>query len=167
MSNNIMTRRAAFVAIVGDNSDDDENIVVDKITAYCESCATFGFNYKLGPRIYPNKDQPIPYDSDKWLQCYNCGTIVPRVHAKQENEITGIVDPPENIHDSNKVVVLSANRKDSSHAKSREIIDFIKRTRPGANRSKDYVDVDSDLRAQLQKGKQLVSYQSTNDEFQG
>lgn len=59
MTNN---RRAAFVAIT--YSDDDEDI--DKITAYCERCKSFGFNYLLGPRIYPN-DEPIPYDADKWL----------------------------------------------------------------------------------------------------
>lgn len=57
------------------------------------------------------------------------------------------------------------NRLISSNAKSREIINFIKRTRSGANRSKDFVDVDLDLRAQLQKGKQLVGYKSSNDEF--
>ena len=96
--------------------------------------------------------------------CYNCGQIIPRVHAKQENEITGIVDPPDNIHDSQNVTVLSTHRsKDSSHAKSRAIIEQIKKTRP--NHSRDYVDVDSDLRSQLSKGKTLISYSSTNDEL--
>ena len=76
------SRRKAFISIVGDDNDDED---IDKITSYCQYCESLGFYYKLGPRIYP-KDQPIPYDSDKWLQCYNCGTIVPRVHAKQENE---------------------------------------------------------------------------------
>jgi hypothetical protein len=61
-------RRAAFISIVDDSTDDDENI--DKITSYCQYCESLGFYHKLGPRIYPN-DQPIPYD-DKWLQCYNC-----------------------------------------------------------------------------------------------
>ena len=39
--------------------------------------------------------------------------------------------------------------------------------RPGSNRNRDYVDIDIDLRAQIQKGKQLASYSSTNDEFEG
>jgi hypothetical protein len=160
-----MKRRAAFVAIA-DDADDDEDI--DKITAYCESCASFGFLHKLGPRVYPNKDQPIPYDADKWLQCPNCGQITPRVHAKQDNEIAPIVDPPKSIHDHNNVTVLSSNGG-PAHRRSRAIIDSIKRTRPGASRAKDYVDVDLDLRAQLNSGsgKKLISYSSTNDEFSG
>jgi hypothetical protein len=153
-------RRAAFVAIVDDTADDEH---IDKIRAYCESCASFGFNYKLGPRIY---EGPKPYDSNKWLQCHNCGTIVPKVHAKQDNEIAPIVDPPKSIHDSNKVVVLSS-KGGPAHRRSKAILDQIKRSRPGARRSKDYVDADLDLRAQLNSGKKLVNYNSTNDEFEG
>ena len=156
-----MTRRkAAFAAIVDDS--DDENI--DKITTFCNYCESLGFYYKLGPRIYP-KDQPLPHDHDLFLQCYNCGRIENRVHAKQQNEIAPIVDPPDTIHDSNKVAIVTTHKKDSSHAKSRTIIDQIKKTRPGANRSRDYIDVDSDLRTQLSKGKNLISYNSTNDEL--
>jgi hypothetical protein len=73
---------------------------------------------------------------------------------------------PDNIYDSNKVVVLSS-KGGPSHRRSKAIIDSIKRTRPGASRAKDYVDVDLDLRSQLAKGKQLVSYQSDNDQFEG
>jgi hypothetical protein len=157
-----MTRRAAFVAITDDANDDPE-----KITTYCERCRDFGFLHKLGPRKYPN--EPIPYDANKWLQCPNCGQITPRVHAKQDNEIAPIVDPPKSIHDHNNVTVLST-KGGPSHRRSRAIIDQIKRTRPGANRSKDYVDVDLDLRAKLNSGgsgKKLISYSSTNDEFEG
>ena len=160
MTNN---RRAAFVAIVGDDADDED---IDKITSYCQYCESLGFYHKLGPRIYP-KDQPIPYDSDKWLQCYNCGEITPKVLAKQLNEIAPIVDPPKSIHDHNNVTVLSS-KGGQSHRKSKAIIDSIKKTRPGASRAKDFVDVDLDLRAQLQtKGKKLVSYSSSNDQFEG
>ena len=155
-----MTRRAAFVSIVDDADDED----IDKITSYCERCKSFGFNHLLGPRVYP-KDEPIPYDSDNWLQCYNCGEITPRVMAKQLNEIAPIVDPPKSIHDSGKVVVLSANSV--THRRSREIIDYIKKTRPGASRSKDYVDVDLDLKSHLNSDKKLISYSSTNDKFEG
>ena len=94
------------------------------------SISTFYIKYKLGPRVYPGG--PKPYDSDKWLQCYNCGTIVPRVHAQQENEIAPIVDPPDTIHDSNTVVVLPMKSKSSRDRRAK--IDWIKKTRPGANR---------------------------------
>lgn len=159
MNINNMTRRAAFVAIT--DEDNDENI--DKITSYCERCKDFGFYHLLGPRIYPNKDEPIPYDSDKWLMCYNCGQITPRVHAKQLNEIGPIVDPPDTIHDSNIVTALTLG----SHKKRQAMIERNKKNKVGYNRSRDYVDVDSDIRSQVQKGKQLTSYSSTNDEFEG
>lgn len=159
-----MNRRKAFVSILDDDVDiDDEDI--DKITSYCERCKSFGFNHLLGPRIYP-KDEPIPYDSNKWLQCYNCGTIVPKVHAKHENEIEGVKSVPDNIHDASKVVVLSS-KGGPSHRRSRAIIDQIKKTRPGANRQNNYTDVDIDVRSHLSSGKKLISYCSTNDEFQG
>ena len=152
-------RRAAFVSIVGDDADDED---IDKITSYCQYCESLGFYHKLGPRIYP--EGPKPYDADKWLQCYNCGTIIPRVHSKQENEIAPIVDPPETIHDSGKVVVLATHKR--TKAKN-SIFEKIKKSRPGYNRSNNYTDIDSDLRVQLNSGKKLVSYNSTNDGFEG
>jgi hypothetical protein len=160
-------RREGFVAIVAEDSTFD-NEDIDKITAYCESCASFGFNYKLGPRIYPNnnnKNELILHDSDNWLQCYNCGEITSKVHAKQINEIAPIVETPKTIHDTNKIVVLST-KGGLSHKRSKAIIDQIKKTRPGYDRSKDYTNVDLDIRNVLNAGKKLVSYNSTNDEFQ-
>ncbi len=155
----IMTnrRRAAFIAIVDDSDNED----MDKITSNCQYCESLGFYYKLGPRIYP--EGPKPYDSDKWLQCYNCGEITPRVHAKQENEIVPIVDPPDNIHDSGKAVALSTKTSQKRQA----MIERNKRNKVGYSRSKDYVDVDLDLRSQLFKGKKLVSYFSNNNQFEG
>jgi ribosomal protein S26 len=143
-----MPRRSAFTSIV-DDSDDNEDI--DKITAYCESCASFDFYYKLGPRIYKG---PKPYYSDNWLQCYNCGEITPRVMAKQQNIIAPIVEPPDNIHDSNKAVVLSA--KSVAH-RSRAIIKSIQELRPGYRRRK-MIEEDSHIQRMIKAGKQLVSY---------
>ena len=79
--------------------DKPQKIIESDIKAYLVYLRTKRKIYTLGPRIYP-KDQPIPYDSDNWLQFYNCGQITPKVHAKQQNEIAPIVDPPETIHDS-------------------------------------------------------------------
>ena len=39
-----------------------------------------------------------------------------------------------------------------SHKRRREIIDQIKKTRPGYNRSKDYTDIDLDIRNALNSG---------------
>ena len=84
-------------------SDDDDSDI-DHIMSYCQKCQSYNFLSELGSHIYLD-NQPIPSDSDVWLQCYRCGTIISKVHAKHENEITGIVDPPENIHDAQKVVI--------------------------------------------------------------
>ena len=73
--------------------------------------------------------------------------------AKQLNKIASIVDPPDNIHDSNKVVVLATHKR--TRAKN-SIFEKIKKSRPCYIRQNNYTDGDSDLRSQLSKGKQLV-----------
>lgn len=150
-------RKAAFIAIIGDGDDED----TDKVTSYCPHCKEYGFNYLLKERIYP-KDQPLPSDHESWLQCYNCGTIVAKVHAPRLDEITGIKEPDNNPHDyPGKVAIEVMNKKSSDRRRN-----FIKSlNRP--DHSKGPEDIDSDLYSQLQKGKQLVSYESTNDEFEG
>jgi hypothetical protein len=156
-----MTRRkAAFTAIA---DDDDEDIPV----SYCPSCKDYGFNRLMGERVYPN-GEPKPSDHDSWLCCHSCGLLLPKYQAKRLDEITGIKEPDNNPHDyPGKLAIATTHKHSSSHAKSREILNFIKKTRPGASRSKDYVDVDLDLRSHLNSGKQLVNYSSTNDEFEG
>ena len=94
-----------------------------------------------------------------------CGLLIAKVHVQQETRLKGFIDTPDTIYDNGKVTIAAAHKCSSSHARSKEIIDFIKKTRLGANRSRDYVDIDSDLRSQLSKGKTLVSYSSTNDKL--
>ena len=102
------------------------------------------------------------------MSCPRCGLLIGKVHAKHENKLKGFVEPEDNIHDNGKVAIFATHRKDSSHAKSKAIIDLIKKTRPGASRAKDFVVVDLDLRSQIQtKGKKLVSYSSSNNQFVG
>ena len=119
-------RREAFVSMIGDNENEDD---IDHITSYCEKCNSYGFLSELGPRIYPDNEE-IQRDSDLFLQCYRCGTIVSKVHAKHENEITGIVDPPENIHDSQKVTILPIHSRSKSYDRKREAIEKPKSTPP-------------------------------------
>ena len=91
--------------------------------------------------------------------------------SKSNNNLDKLIQQLQNkeldptIHDSNTVVVLPMKSKSSRNRRAK--IDWIKNIRPGANRSRDYIDVDSDLRTQLSKGKNLISYNSTNDEFEG
>jgi hypothetical protein len=134
------------VSIVSDDDDSD----IDHITSYCIRCESFGFLSELGPRIYPDNG-PIPFDKDNWLQCYRCGTIISKVHAKHENEFAGIIDPPENIHDSQKVVILPIHSRSKSYDRTREAIKRI-------DTAKDPASIDKDLQSMLSKGKQLISY---------
>lgn len=111
-----MKRRSAYVSMV---SDDDDESDIDHITSYCEKCNSYGFLSELGPRIYP-EGQPIPHDSDNWLQCYRCGTIISTVHAKHENEFGTIIDPPENIHESKKVTLLPIHPRSKAFDRERK-----------------------------------------------
>ena len=90
-----MKRRSVFVSMIGDDEDESD---MDHIT-YCEKFNSFGFLSELGPRKYP-EGQPKPHDSDIWLQCYRCGTIISKVYAKHENEFGTIIEPPQNIPDT-------------------------------------------------------------------
>ncbi len=123
---------------------------IDHITSYCEKCRKYNFLSELKPRIYPD-NQPTPHDADLWMQCYRCGTIVSKVHAKHENEFAGIIDPPENIHDSQKVVILPIHSRSKSYDRQREAIRRIDTTRDAAEKDKD-------LQLMLTKGKQLINY---------
>jgi hypothetical protein len=132
-------------------SDDDDDSDIDHITSYCTRCENYGFLSELGPRIYP-LNEPIPHDSDIWLQCYRCGTIISKVHAKHENEFGTIIDPPENIHDSQKVTILPIHSRSKSYDRTREAI---KRIDSVGNSGPEN---DKDLQSMLAKGKQLKSY---------
>jgi hypothetical protein len=93
-----------------------------------------------------------PHDSDNWLQCYVCGTTVPIVHAKQDNEIVGIKEIPDSIHDSKKLVVEP----------------FIKpRTRAGINRKSrlEPEELDSDIQQRLDSGAKLISYHDNSPDL--
>jgi len=133
--------------MIGDDEDESD---IDHITSYCERCNSYGFLSELGPRIYPD-NEPIPRDSDLFLQCYRCGTIVSKVHAKHENEFGGIIDPPESIHDAQKVVILPIHSRTKSYENTKSKIQRI-------NSAKDPAESDKDLQSMLSKGKQLISY---------
>ena len=136
-------------------SDDDDESDIDHIT-YCEKCQSYGFLSELGPYIYPD-NLPIPHDSDNWLQCYRCGTIISKVHAKHENEFGTIIDPPENIHDSQKVTLLPLHPRSKTYDRKKE---SIKRLDSVGNSA---AENDKDLQLMLAKGKKLISYNdSTN-----
>jgi len=106
-----MKRRSAYVSMVRDEENEDD---IDHITSYCEKCNFYGFLSELGPRVYSDSE-PIPHDADLWMQCYRCGNIVGKVHVKLQNEFTGIIDPLENIHDSQKITILPIQSRSKSY----------------------------------------------------
>jgi len=69
----------------------------------------------------------------------------------------GIVDPPENIHDSQKVVIIPLHPRSKSYNRKREAIKRI-------NSAKDPAESDKDLQRMLSNGKQLVSYTDYSSE---
>jgi hypothetical protein len=68
-----------------------------------------------------------------------------------------IVDPPENIHDSQKVVIIPLPPRSKSYHRKREAIKRI-------NSAKDPAESDTNLQRMLSNGKQLVSYTDYSSE---
>jgi hypothetical protein len=87
----------------GDNSDDE-------IVSYCKSCEKYGFKVRLKNRIYPN-NEPIPADSDQFLQCHECGLIVPVYEIEKEASIKNLVETVDNPFDSAKNEFLGVDSR--------------------------------------------------------
>jgi len=147
-------RRDTWVSTAGPNSDEGEGEIPE---SYCLRCGDFGFYYLLGPRRY-KKDEMIngelPRDNANWLQCPNCGDIVGLVHAKQENEIVGVKDVPDNIHDIRKLYMDHFIKPRS--ATIRKDMKRVNRLSPE--------EEDTDLQNFLDTGRQLTNYYSSNND---
>lgn len=132
----------------------------DPITSLCHKCLRFGIYSYLGERVY-NENELIPSDHDFWLQCHRCGLVVAKVHAERQTTIKGFVDPPKNIHDSGKVVVLPINNRSKEWKEKHKAI--VEDRNTTADR-KDPLKQDKDLqRLMSDPSKKLINYSSTND----
>ncbi len=107
-------------------------------------------------RIYPN-GEPRPSDHENWLHCWVCNTIIAKVHAQRQDEIAGIKELDNNIHDyPGKVAIEIMNKKSSDRRRN-----FVKNlNRP--DHSKGPEDKDPDLNRMLKSGKRLVSYSESH-----
>jgi hypothetical protein len=85
-------RSRAEIVDFSSSSDDDETIT------YCKHCLQFGFKVKLRNRIYPD-NEPIPVDHDNFLQCHECGAIVPIYELENEALIKDVVETVDNPFD--------------------------------------------------------------------
>lgn len=80
-------RKARFAAIV--DEDDSEG----KITSFCPDCSEYNVQSLMKERISSN-DQPVPQsDRENFIQCWNCGLILPKSHAKKESKTVPFVEP--------------------------------------------------------------------------
>ena len=93
--------RRSRVEIIDFSSDDFND---DSKPAYCQHCKSFGFLVPLKNRIYPN-NEPIPVDHDQWLQCDECGLIVPVYELEKESSIKDVVETTDNPFDFGKDVL--------------------------------------------------------------
>ena len=93
------------VGMVIDNSDEEDLI-------FCSTCAANGDMNKLKQRVYLDMSGKLlanpPPDAEDWLQCWECGNIIPKKDAKKQGSISGIqgIDILENPHDVGKGVIL-------------------------------------------------------------
>ena len=92
--------------------------------------------------MYPT-NEPMPVDHENWLQCHECGTIVPVYEIEKESRLKDVVETTDNPFDSGKDFQGIDSRK----------------TRKKKQRDKQFEDIkDENLRAELQKGNTLISY---------
>ena len=141
-----MKRRDSVVAL-SDNMDDDDLVP----TSYCPKCLKYDIKTLLGPRIY-GLGEPEASDHDKWLQCPKCGHLLPRVHAQEEQQLVPFIEPPKNIHDSNRPTIIPI------HDRSNKIKIAKQNMKPIGSDREDILKKDKDLQLMLAKGKQLISY---------
>ena len=97
---NMVQRKPIFSFI-----EDDEPELVN-----CPYCEKVGTKIRLVPRVYP-EDHPAPYDADNWLQCTNCGRVIPVVDTKQDVEYGPVVDMVESKFESGSQFASTTPRK--------------------------------------------------------
>jgi hypothetical protein len=130
------------VEIVDFYEDDDERKI-----AVCSRCLKFGIESVLKNRIYP--DNQIPVDHENWLQCYNCGLIVPIYELQKESQIKDVVETIDNPFDIG-TSFLGIDKRTSVGGKN---------ARKKKERQKELDDIkDDEVKRELAKGNTLLSY---------
>lgn len=131
--------KRSHVGIIDFTQGDDDN---DKIISYCKHCLEYNIKVPLKNRIYPN-NEPIPVDHENWLQCHECGSVIPVYEVEKESRLKDVVETTDNPFDSGKDFLGVDSRK----------------TRKNKQRDKQFEDIkDENLRNELAKGNTLISY---------
>jgi hypothetical protein len=82
----IVSRKKVGMVDFDQDEDDDYVDGVPDRRRNCPHCAQFELTMKLGVRRIA-KDQPIPSDIDKWLECYHCGNIFPKHEIERQKKL--------------------------------------------------------------------------------
>jgi hypothetical protein len=136
--------RKPRLGIVDFSSDDDE-----KPKSYCRECLKYGFSVPLKNRIYPN-NEPIPVDADQFLQCHECGLIVPVYELEKEASIKNAVETIESPFEFAKNSFLGIDSRTSVGGKN---------ARKKRERQRQLDDIkDDEVKRELAKGNTLISY---------
>lgn len=102
----------------------------------------------LKNRIYPNIE-PIPVDHDNFLQCHECGEIVPIYEIEKEATIKDVIEITDNPFDIGKSF-LGIDSRTSIGGKN---------ARKKRERQKQLDDIkDDDVKKELAKWNTLISY---------
>jgi hypothetical protein len=87
-------------------------------------------------------------DHENWLQCHECGEIVPIYEIEKESSIKDVVETVENPFDIAKNSFLGIDSRASA-----------KKKRKQRDRLRELEDIkDPDLKTDLAKGNTLISY---------
>lgn len=100
-----------YVGLVDFYDDEPEPI-------YCPFCLKFDSRVKLGPRLTPKGEEPLPEsERENWLQCPQCGEIIPIYEAEPEAEIEENIETIQNPFESNKFIIESIPKRTSPAGK--------------------------------------------------
>jgi hypothetical protein len=97
---------ASHVGMVIDNSEEEGDIM------FCSTCMAAGQMNKLKQRVYLDMSGKLlanpPPDAEDWLQCWECGNIIPKKDAKIQGKISGItgIEILSNPFDEKKGLIL-------------------------------------------------------------
>jgi hypothetical protein len=131
-----LLRRWRVGIIDFNDADDDEKI------SYCKNCLKYGFHVPLRNRIYPD-NEPIPVDHSNFLQCHECGLIVPIYELERDSKIQDAVSVSDNPFNDGKSFLGIDSRKLSKRKRRQQDYDYIN---------------DEELKRELRKGSTLISY---------
>jgi len=109
---------------------------------YCRHCLDYGFSSVLKNRVYP-EGEPIPSDHENYLQCHECGSIVPVHETEKEATLKDIVSTTDNPFDAGKSFLGIDSRKLRKKRKQKDSFDYIE---------------DDDVKRELKKGHTVLSY---------